>query len=250
VEISLHVTGGFAAADYSVTFRSATGWLLGESCTNLCDFQPGEVLQQLSQSEVSYILSLFEAADIRSKAGTDFGTQCCDQFYFEVAYSEGDFTSQVEGSSELLPQALREAVVALQAMVMNASPVVVDFSTPADRWPRDLLQIRSAEVLGQTLQVSVEYSGGCRVHDVRAVAWGGWMESDPVRVRLFLAHEDFDDPCDALIHRDLRFDLASLRTAYRAAYGTAPPGETTLVLLLEDPLMLGPLSARVLDYTF
>jgi predicted Zn-dependent protease with MMP-like domain len=250
IEILLRVTGGFAGADYSVIFQASTGRLLGESCANLCDFQAGQVISQLSQAQVSYILGLFEAADIGSRAGTDFGIECCDQFHYEVVYFDGVTSSHVQGSSERLPQSLREAVGTLQGMASGVMPVVVDFESPADGWPRDPLQIRAAAVQGGALEIGVDYGGGCRTHNLQAVAWGGWMESDPVRVRLLLAHEDFDDPCDALIHRDLRFDLSSLQAAYREAYGTESPGETTVVLLLEDPMMAGPLSARVLDYVF
>ena len=37
------------------------------------------------------------------------------------------------------------------------------------------------------------------------------MESNPVQVRLFLSHEDFDDPCDAWVTEDRRFDLGPVK---------------------------------------
>jgi hypothetical protein len=76
------------------------------------------------------------------------------------------------------------------------------------------------------------------------------MESNPVQVRLFLSHEDFDDPCDAWITRDYHFDLGPLKKEYQDSYGVAEPGATTLILLLEDPLVASPLGARVLTYVF
>ena len=78
-------------------------------------------------------------------------------------------------------------------------------------WPRDAFQIQEAGVASDLLQVELSYGGGCRTHDVKGVAWGGWMESNPVQVRLFLSHEDFDDPCDAWITEDRRFDLGPLK---------------------------------------
>lgn len=76
------------------------------------------------------------------------------------------------------------------------------------------------------------------------------MESFPVQVRLFLSHEDFDDPCDAWITEDFTFDLVPLKLAYQGTYGVAEPGKTTLVLLLEDPQLASPLGARILEYVF
>ena len=76
------------------------------------------------------------------------------------------------------------------------------------------------------------------------------MESFPVQVRLFLSHEDFDDPCDAWITREFSFDLIPLKIAYQASYGVSEPGKTTLILLLEDPLLASPQGARRLEYVF
>jgi hypothetical protein len=76
------------------------------------------------------------------------------------------------------------------------------------------------------------------------------MESLPVQVRLFISHDDYDDPCDALVTREFSFDLLPLRLAYEGSYGAGPPGETTLKLLLEDPMLASPQGARVLEYKF
>jgi hypothetical protein len=150
----------------------------------------------------------------------------------------------------LLPSHLELAVATLQGLVSGEGPVIVDFSTIPGAWPRDSYQIQDASIQGDHLLVKLAYGGGCRSHTVQSVAWGGWMESDPVQVRVFLSHEDFDDPCDAWITVDLRFDLASLRSAYQESYGVGSAGETTLVLLLEDPMLASPLGARWLEYTF
>jgi hypothetical protein len=135
-------------------------------------------------------------------------------------------------------------------MASGIPPVIVAFDTPSSSWTRDPFQISDAVVAGHTLQIHLAYGGGCRTHDVQVVAWGGWMESNPVQVKLLISHNDFDDPCDAWITREVSVDLTPLRSAYRESYGTSGAGETTLVLLLEDPLMAGPLGARWLEYVF
>jgi hypothetical protein len=250
MEIRLRVTGGFAAADYAIVFHGDTGSLVGESCVNLCDFQAGEVLQSLTPEQVDYIWALFDEANVLAWDGEDFGVQCCDQFHFELDYRDPRGRSRVRGSSEALPQGLKLAVTTLQGMVSGTLPVIVNFDTNPTSWPQDPFQIQEATVFGHTLRVRLSYGGGCRVHDVKVVAWGGWMESFPVQIRLFITHEDFDDPCDGWITQDYDFDLVPLKLAYQESYGVAEPGETTLILLLADPMLASPQGARRLEYRF
>ena len=250
MEIRLHVTGGFAGADYVVFLDGASSSLVGESCVNFCDFTDGEVLQSLTPERVDYIWTLFQEANIHALDGEDFGVQCCDQFHFDVEYRDPWGWSRVRGSSELLPQGLKVALGTLQGMVSGTLPVIVNFDTNPASWPQDPFQIQEAVVSGHTLQIRLSYGGGCRAHDVKAVAWGGWMESYPVQVRLFLSHEDFDDPCDAWVTRDLSLDLVPLKIAYQVSYGVSEPGETTLILLLADPMLASPQGARWLEYQF
>ena len=250
MEVRLHVTGGFAGADYVVFLDGGAGTLVGESCISLCDFDQGEILLSLTSEQVDYVWTLFKDANIHALDGEDFGVQCCDQFYFDVEYSDPDGRSEVEGSSEVLPQGLKVAVATLLGMASGTLPVIVDFDTQPASWTQDPFQIQEAVVHGHTLQIQVSYGGGCRAHDLKTVAWGGWMESDPVQVSLFLSHEDFDDPCDAWITRDLSVDLVPLKIAYQASYGVAEPGKTTLVLLLADPMLASPQGARWLEYQF
>ena len=250
MEVRLRVTGGIAGADYVVFLDGASSSLVGESCVNLCDFTDGEVLQSLTPDQVDYIWALFHEAGIQALDGEDFGVQCCDQFHFDLEYRDPEGRSRVKGSSEALPPGLKTAIATLQGMVSGTLPVIVNFDTTPSLWPRDAFQIQEAAVSGHTLQLRLSYGGGCRSHDVKAVAWGGWMESTPVQVRLFLSHEDFDDPCDAWVTRDFSFYLVPLKVAYQASYGMAEPGKTTLILLLEDPMLASPLGARWLEYRF
>ncbi len=249
-EIRLHVSGGIAGVDYRVVLNGADGKLVAEGCTSGCDFAPGELLTVLTAEEVQDLFGLFRSAGIYGVAGTDFGTLCCDQFHYDLTYRDHRGESEVRGSSEALPPELDQAVAAVTALVSGPRPLVVDLSGGADRWPTDPLEIHAPGIEGDELSVRVSYGGGCRAHLIRGVAYGGFMESRPVQVRVLLSHEDYDDPCDAWITRDLRFDLTPLRRAYEEAYGPSPTGETVLKVLLDDPRLASPLGAWVLDYTF
>ena len=250
MEIRLRVTGGLAGADYTVALDGNTGSLKGESCINLCGFQPGETLQNLTSQQVAYIRGLFQNAGVLALDGEDFGTQCCDQFHFDLAYSDPSGRSRVKGSSEALPHDLSVALGVLHGMVSGTLPLIVDFSTGPSAWPGDGFRIENAAVVGHNLQITLSYGGGCKTHEVNAIAWGGWMESFPVQVRVFLSHDDFDDPCDAWITREFSFDLVPLKVAYEESYGVGEPGATTLKLLLADPMLASPQGARILEYTF
>jgi hypothetical protein len=248
--IRLHVTGGFAGADYTVVLDGGRRTLVGESCQNLCDFENGELLENLTAEQVDYVWALFDDANILALDGEDFGVQCCDQFYFDVDFRDSEGRSRVKGSSEVLPQKLKVALGSVVGMASGTIPIIVNFETNPTSWPQDGFQIQEAEVSGHTLRVQLSYGGGCTTHVVQLVGWGGWMESFPVRVRLFLSHEDFDDPCDAWITKDYTFDLVPLKIAYQGSYGVAEPGKTTLILQLADPQLASPQGARFLEYIF
>lgn len=250
MQVLLHVTGGFAGADYQVLLDGETRSLVGVSCVSLCDFSAGEVLRSLTPEQIEYVWALFQEADVYALDGEDFGVQCCDQFHFDLDYRDGRGQSRVMGSSEALPPNLKSAIATIQGMVSGTLPVIVNFETEPSSWPGDPFQIQDARVSGHNLQVDLSYGGGCRVHDVKLVAWGGWMESNPIQVRLFLSHEDFDDPCDAWITREFNFALVPMKLAYEADYGVGEPGKTTLVLLLDDPMLASPQGARWLEYQF
>lgn len=250
LKVTLHVSGGIAGADYTLNLDGETGELIGESCVSVCDFSDGEILQTLTIDQVVYVRALFTEANVHGLDGEDFGVQCCDQFYFDLDFRDSSGRSRVEGSSEAFPQDLRVAVSTVLGMASGTLPVIVDFVSDPSSWPGDPYQIEAAEVSGQSLMLRVAYSGGCKVHDLKAVAWGGWIEESPIEVGLFLAHEDFDDPCDAWVTRDLYFDLGSLRLAYEESHGQGEPGATTLILVVENPLDPGPQDPRRLDYSF
>jgi hypothetical protein len=118
-------------------------------------------------------------------------------------------------------------------------PLIVAQDTGLEGFDRDAITVRGAHEEFGILYVEIQYGGGCAHHDVDAVAYTGWMESNPVQVGVALAHDAHDDMCDALVTRTLRFDLLPLRDAYADAYG---PGNATLILRLQaaDTAPAGP----------
>ena len=112
-------------------------------------------------------------------------------------------------------------------------------SADLSRYARDLLTVDSARAREDHLHVFVSYGGGCADHDFAAVAHTGWMESEPVQLGLFIAHDAHGDPCRALLHSELTFDLDPVRRAYQAAYRT-PTGRIILRISAgQNPTQVG-----------
>lgn len=226
--IEVRVTGGIAAADYA--YRVEGGAVTGIACGNLCDFRPGDTLLVLTPAQRRALSDAVRASGLpRWEGPEDSGTACCDQLHYAVAWSSEGLTRRFGGSDALLPAPFRDLVRSLQLMRQGIPPLVMSQEKGLDGLRADPLQILAARVQAGVLEVEVEWGGGCAPHDVDAVAWTGWMESNPVQVGVALAHDAHGDACKALLRRTLRFDLEPLRTAYGRAYG---PGPATLALRL------------------
>ena len=109
-------------------------------------------------------------------------------------------------------------------------PVVVnDEGRDVDEWGADPYEMTAAAIHGDTLVVTVSYSGGCEAHDFTLVVAGTFKESDPVQLTADLAHDANGDACEAWLTEELRFDLGPVQTLYETVYGQA---DGTIVLAL------------------
>lgn len=82
---------------------------------------------------------------------------------------------------------------------------VENFSTSA----HNQIMVQSASVSKGTLVIDVKYGGGCFEHDF-SLEWDGLtLESDPPQYQLVLADKSPFDPCKAIVHRQLRFDITT-----------------------------------------
>ncbi|MXX02839.1 MAG: hypothetical protein F4X08_05280 [Gemmatimonadetes bacterium] len=99
-----------------------------------------------------------------------------------------------------------------------------------NQWGTDDYELKAAAVRGDTLAVSVSYSGGCRTHRFTLVAAEVFKESDPVQLDVAIAHDADGDPCEAYPTEDYHFILDPIKARYKASYGTGPG---TIVLGLD-----------------
>src|SRR5262245_19067595 len=67
--------------------------------------------------------------------------------------------------------------------------VSVDFGVSPSQFALDPYQIENARISADTMRVTVTHGGGCRKHEYGLVAYSGWMESNPVQVRMVILHD-------------------------------------------------------------
>ena len=113
----------------------------------------------------------------------------------------------------------------------RAGVVVIEEGQGRNRWGTDPFVLNAATIAGDTLTVNVSYGGGCRTHQLTLVASEGFLESYPVQLRAFLAHNGNGDRCRAWLTEEYDFDLTPIKRMYQAAYRQ---DAGTIILLLED----------------
>ena len=87
-----------------------------------------------------------------------------------------------------------------------------------DRFGTDEYALNSATITEDMLDISVSYSGGCEDHEFTLVASDTFLESFPVQLHVFIAHDANGDTCEAYPTENYRFDLTSIKTMYQEAY--------------------------------
>lgn len=110
----------------------------------------------------------------------------------------------------------------------------------ADSFGNDDFALNSAMIDGDTLQISVSYSGGCKAHKFTLTVSDQFLESFPVQLNVSLAHNAMGDTCEAYPTENYNFDLTPIKTMYQNAYRQ---DTGTIVLNLKD-------SPQELRYTF
>jgi len=84
----------------------------------------------------------------------------------------------------------------------------------------DAYTLTKALIVKDELRLTASASGGCAPHDF-TICWPSpWFEgAGKLEVtELEIHHDDHNDPCDAIISEDIRYDLAPLREAWKATY--------------------------------
>ncbi len=100
-----------------------------------------------------------------------------------------------------------------------------------DRFGSDEYALNSAIIDGDILKVNLSYSGGCETHQFTLVASNTFLESFPVQLHVYIAHNANGDTCEAYPTEDYHFDLTSIKSMYQEAYRQEAG---TIILRLKD----------------
>ncbi len=100
-----------------------------------------------------------------------------------------------------------------------------------NRFGTDEFALNSATITDDMLTVSVSYSGGCEEHQFTLVASDSFLESFPVQLHVYLAHNANGDNCEAYPTESYQFDLTPIKTMYQEGYQQEAG---TIVLHLKD----------------
>jgi len=86
---------------------------------------------------------------------------------------------------------------------------------------RDNYNITNTYIQGDTLEITLQYSGGCEEHKFSLIGTGEFldlMQAEPVQTSIFLSHNANNDSCEAFITEVLFFNLTPLKDAWQQLY--------------------------------
>lgn len=235
VSMTVLVHGGLTGSVYSIRLDGATGEVRGIQCSGvLCDFQPDAVVLRVSGQQVAALAARVEHAGVLQHDGRDFGEECCDIGAMQFDYRRGSLSGSFEGTTTRIPEGLLRATRPVAALADRIVPMLIDTPGAPDDWPANPYALGDVSVNGMLVSTVVSYGGGCESHSFDLVGSGIFLESDPVLMDAFLAHDAFGDLCEAYPTETRRFDITPLRAAFEASYGRVSE-PTTVVLRLAVP---------------
>ena len=97
----------------------------------------------------------------------------------------------------------------------------------------DSFKFLHVELDGDLLIIEVSYRGGLTQHDFVLIGTGEFMESFPIQTALVLSHDSNGDLGEALITKELLFDLKPLKEAFFGVYSFFSPEGISLQINLE-----------------
>jgi len=97
----------------------------------------------------------------------------------------------------------------------------------------DTYNITNTYIQGDTLEITLQYSGGCEEHEFNLIGTGEFldlMQAEPVQTSILLSHNANNDLCEAFITEILFFDLTPLKNAWQQLYER---GSGTMIISLD-----------------
>lgn len=97
-----------------------------------------------------------------------------------------------------------------KTLIINSSAV---YSSELNK-----VRILDTKIIGDILQIKIEYSGGCEKHDFNLIFNGVWKRSLPPKISLFLEHKFEHEKCKSLVSKIIEFDIKKLKDKNNEVY--------------------------------
>ena len=122
VRVVLSVSGGFAGVDWQFTIDGRRTDIVGDRCHRRldCDWSAGEVLAATHGAQLLGLAQRFLDAGFLELPQTDYGTECCDQFEYQLTYVDAEGQKTVLGSDGTLPSSVLDLVGEVRRFVNAA----------------------------------------------------------------------------------------------------------------------------------
>jgi hypothetical protein len=82
----------------------------------------------------------------------------------------------------------------------------------------DYLKVLEQYISGDYLILKVQYSGGCKEHEIKVYTTGALIKTNPPQAEFFISHNANNDGCEALITKELKINLIELRNFYKTNF--------------------------------
>ncbi len=131
------------------------------------------------------------------------------------------------------------SVIGENLLIPNEDQIIVSGSY-YENAPRDPVTFNEIVIENDNMMLEVSFGGGCKKHDFLLVSGSSFMESYPVQIAAVLSHDAHNDSCEALIIKELTFDLSPLKQTYLQIY---PPydWETTITIKIRLESVIEPI---------
>lgn len=117
----------------------------------------------------------------------------------------------------------------LQADYKGNDGIILENSGDISNFKFDRYKLNNMEVTGDSLIITVSYSGGCREHIFALIAKSYFGDSSTPKAELVLSHDNKLDPCEAYPTEDQVFNLLPLKYEYIKIFGNES-GKISLIL--------------------
>ena len=121
----------------------------------------------------------------------------------------------------------------VNGVAVEEEPYVGDLiiAGAGEQFTSDSFVLNNAVITDDALIINVSYSGGCKDHQFTLVVSESFLESLPVQLSAYVAHDANEDTCEAWPTEEYYFDLTPIKDLYQESYQQKAG---TIVLHLKD----------------